>query len=219
MTMWPQRLAAMLAHRGIDCVLDVGAHEGGYGEALYSGGYRGQLISFEPQPGAWRTLKARAAASGRLWSAMPPMALSDAHGEAVFHVAGNSTSSSLLAMGAAHRAAAPHSVGTETITVATRKLDDLLELTSMAPRFFLKLDVQGAERKVLDGAARALAEQRIAGLQLEMSIGELYEGQATARELDDWLRGQGFACFDMIPGFRDADTLQLMQYDGVYFRD
>lgn len=53
------------------------------------------------------------------------------------------------------------------------------------------------------------------GLTLDQS----YLLSTVSSSIDDQVRGQGFACFDMIPGFRDADTLRLMQYDGVYFRD
>ena len=41
-------LMALFEHQAIDCVLDVGAHWGEYGEFLRRQGYRGRIVSFEP---------------------------------------------------------------------------------------------------------------------------------------------------------------------------
>ena len=41
-------LAYMLHRMKVDCVLDVGAHVGGYGKNLRLAGYRGPIVSFEP---------------------------------------------------------------------------------------------------------------------------------------------------------------------------
>jgi hypothetical protein len=51
-----------------------------------------------------------------------------------------------------------------------------------------------------------------------MSVVQLYEGQPLAHEIDNRLRSRGFRCVDMIPGFRDPESFELLQYDGVYVR-
>ena len=77
-------------------------------------------------------------------------------------------------------------------------------------------DVQGGEKKVLEGARESMS--LFSGVLLEMSLQPLYDGQPLARELDDWLLKQGFELWDILPVFRDAQTGRLMQYDGIYFR-
>jgi hypothetical protein len=115
-----------------------------------------------------------------------------------------------------HRSAAPSSATVSTIEVRTEKLDDFIQPIGGAP-YFLKIDVQGAEKLVLDGAARALRSS-IVGVQLEMSVVSLYKDQPHACELDSLLRSFGFECWDVIPIFRNPDTLRLLQYDGIYFK-
>jgi hypothetical protein len=119
-----------------------------------------------------------------------------------------------------HEEAAPGSAVTRKIEVQTRKLDDLLQPLKIGPgeQLLLKIDVQGAERLVLAGAQRTLQDQ-IVGLKLEMSLAPLYESQWLWLEQHEHLEGLGFRLWDIDPGFRDHRTGQLLQFDGVYFRD
>lgn len=215
-TSWELRLPRLLDQHGVRTVLDVGASDGGYASGLLMGGYRGRIISFEPLPHSWERLRVRAAGF-TAWHVAPRLALSDQEGEADFHEAGNSVSSSLLGMTSVHTDAAPASHFVSTARVRTRTLDSVLpELDCEAP-IFLKLDVQGAEHMVLEGAREALGTA-IIGVQLEMSLAPLYEGQTGASDLDALLRSRGFQCWDILPGFRDPNSLRMLQCDGVYFR-
>ena len=119
-----------------------------------------------------------------------------------------------------HEEAAPGSAIVYEINVQTCKLDDLMQPLSVSGKeqVLLKIDVQGAERLVLAGAKRALGDQ-VVGVKLEMSVAPLYEGQAPWLELHAFLEGMGFRLWDIEPGFRDARSGRLLQFDGVYFRD
>jgi hypothetical protein len=77
--------------------------------------------------------------------------------------------------------------------------------------------VQGAEALVLAGASNILRDQ-IVGVQIEISLAALYEGQAADDDLTQVLSAAGFRLWDIIPGFRDRRTFQLLQYDGVFYR-
>lgn len=215
MTIWEMRLPCLLALHGVRTVLDVGANDGGFASALFQH-HHGDVVSFEPLPEAWERLSQRAAKKPN-WHVAPRMALSDANGDAIFHKAGNSVSSSLLPMTAIHNDAAPASALVSSIRVETRRLDDVLPELGRPGPYYLKLDVQGAERLAIAGAQRALRES-IIGIQLEMSVATLYEGQSSAAELDAFLRNMGFEIWDLLPGFRNPDNLRMLQYDGIYFR-
>jgi FkbM family methyltransferase len=215
MSMWDLRLPKLLRHHGIKTVLDVGANNGGFASDLICGGFSDRILSFEPLPEAWEKLRDRAAFHTN-WDVASPMAISNQTGEATFYEAGNSVSSSLLMMTDVHVNAAPVSSTVRSIQVKTNRLDDI-NLASNDGPYYLKIDVQGAERMVLEGAARVLSTC-IIGVQLEMSLATLYGGQSDANELDALLRSYGFECWDILPGFRDPNTFRMLQYDGIYFR-
>lgn len=210
------RLARMLAHHGVDCVLDVGAHTGGYAETLRAAGYGGTIVSFEPQPEVHQTLCVKARRDA-LWYVAEPMALGEREGTADLHVAGNSTSSSLLPMLDTHVAAAPQSATVVRTTVPLRRLDGVAHPALTAARApFLKVDTQGYEAQVLAGAAGLLP--RLVGVQIELSFTPLYAGQMLYGALCAQLEAAGFALWAMLPGFTDPATGRMLQADGVFFR-
>jgi FkbM family methyltransferase len=210
------RLVRWLRAEGVDVVVDVGANDGGYGRELRQARWFGALLSFEPSSEAHERLR-RTARGDPHWHVAPRCALGAQAGAAELQLAGNSASSSLLPMLAAHVQAAPESRigGTETVPVTT--LDACgIALVEQADRLFLKIDTQGFEAQVLAGAAQTL--RRCIGIQLELSLIELYEGQTLWRELHDGLCDDGFELIDIVPGFRDPTTGRLLQFDGIYRR-
>jgi FkbM family methyltransferase len=209
------RRARLLAHLGIGVVLDVGANVGQYAERTRAAGYDGRIVSFEPLSDAHAAL-ARAAAADPRWE-VRRLALGEQDGEAEINVAGNSYSSSLLAMEERHVASAPESryVGSER--VRTARLDGLWdEVVRPGERAWLKLDVQGFELQVLRGAGERLAE--LAAVQTELSLVPLYAGAAPWRTIVDLLEGAGFELAGLEPGFEDPASGRMLQADGVFVR-
>lgn len=210
------RRALLLRSHGVTVVLDVGANHGQYGAELRRFGYTGEIVSFEPLSEPWLSLDARARADGR-WRALR-FAIGAEDSEVTINVAGNAgASSSVLPMLDSHVSAAPDAryVGAET--VPQRRLDDLApSLVGSDDRVFLKIDVQGYEQSVLDGAQRLL--DSVVGVQLELSLVPLYEGGVDWREAVDLLLLKGFVLESLEPGFSDPETGQLLQVDGIFFR-
>lgn len=210
------RMARLLAHHGIDLVLDVGANTGGYGQSLRDIGYGGDILSFEPLEDAHAELS-RLAAGDERWHIAPRMAVGSENGEIVINVAGNSVSSSVLPMHDTHAQAAPQSRYVGTQRVPLNRLDAITHPALATSRStLLKIDTQGYEMPVLLGAAGLLASVR--GIQLELSVTPLYEGQTLYRDMIDWLAAQGFELWNLVPGFLDESTGRLLQFDGVFFR-
>ena len=81
---------------------------------------------------------------------------------------------------------------------------------------FLKIDTQGYESAVLDGAAKTLS--RVVGVQVEMSLVPLYQGQALMPELVDRLQRLGFALWGISPTFAQDETGRMLQVDATMFR-
>lgn len=210
------RIYAQLSHNAVDCVLDVGANDGGYGKFLRSAGFKGTIVSFEPQAAAHRKLL-QASRSDPFWHVAAPMALGGSQSVLEINLAGNSASSSLLAMLPSHAEAAPSSKYTGKEKVEVRRLDDVdLSAIRDAKKIFLKIDTQGYEKPVLLGSTGLI--DRVVGVQLEMSVIPLYDGQALYPELSAWLDEAGFELWGILPGFMNQTTGRMLQFDGIFFR-
>lgn len=210
------RLAHLLRTTDTTLVLDVGANDGGYATSIRRLGYMGRIVSFEPVRAAFDRLRSYAGKDAR-WDPMR-LAVGATDGTATINVAGNAeASSSLLPMLSRHVSAAPSSayVGTEEVRIS--RLDTVWdELGGDEDEVFLKIDVQGAEKQVLDGAERVL--HQVCGVQCELNLVELYEGQAGFREMTDRLESAGFLLCGLVPGFSDRATGQMLQADGIFVR-
>jgi FkbM family methyltransferase len=210
------RRGLLVRHYAIDTVLDVGANEGQFAEELRNEvRFGGRICSFEPLSTAFARLQARAARDPS-WDVFR-VALGDEPGTATLNVAGNSQSSSLLAMLPEHVAAAPASsyVGTEEVTVDV--LDAVFDdLCAPGHRVLLKIDTQGYEGRVLAGARDSLT--RIQLVQLEMPLRPLYAGELSFVELHQRMREDGFRLVALEPTFCDPRTGELLQVDGVFDR-
>jgi len=207
------RRARLMTALGIDVVLDVGANRGQFGLEIRRAGYRGRIISIEPQAAPYEELVRLTAKDGRwtvIRSAVGPRA-----GSATIHVAANEgASSSLLPMLDMHARAAPEAryVGDEQVDVST--LDDLVGAYLQAlDSVFMKVDVQGYELQVLEGGREALRRSLLA--QLEMSLVPLYETAPTYREVLGFMHERGFQLVGLEPAFT-APTGQLLQADGLF---
>lgn len=198
---------------GIDVVVDVGANAGQYGEGLRELGFRGRIVSLEPVPEAFAELERRATADAA-WEVVH-LAAADSDGELTLNVTSDSRSSSVLRRNERF-ADKPGWAPKETVAVAARRLDGIVdELLRPGERAYLKLDVQGYERHVLDGAGAAL--RRFEAIELELSVRPLYEGQPSLGEMLPLLAERGFRPVCMEPILLDDDGL-LMELDGLFAR-
>jgi FkbM family methyltransferase len=105
-------------------------------------------------------------------------------------------------------------------------LDELLAAEHIDDIDFLKVDTQGSERYVIEGAAHALASSAV-GVEVEVEFAPLYTGQPLFADVDTTLRGLGFALFDLRPCYwkRSAGrTLggphgQIVWADALYLKN
>jgi FkbM family methyltransferase len=200
----------------IDLVLDVGANKGQFASEIRQCGYAGKIVSFEPLSQAYCELL-QSSAGDALWDAYPRCALGDHNGEVEINIAGNSESSSILPMLESHRSAAPYSAyqGKELVTI--QMLDAVAwQYLKDARAVFLKIDTQGFEWQVLDGARDTLPH--IKGILVELSLVPLYEGQHLWREVIDRLEAGGFTLWTFKPVFSDQASGRTLQVDGVFYR-
>src|SRR5690606_5024790 len=109
-------------------------------------------------------------------------------------ISGFSQSSSLRPMTHVHSDAAPETAYVSTETVAVRRLDGVAgEFLRPGDRVYLKIDTQGFEREVLEGATGIM--ESVVALQVELSFRELYAGETLAAEMMAMIGKLGFQLF------------------------
>jgi FkbM family methyltransferase len=210
------QLAKALELCGANLIFDIGANEGQFAKMVRVNGYKGKIVSFEPLSSARKQLSVFAS-NDPGWQLHERSAIGDQDGEIKIHVAGNSVSSSVLPMLKAHSGAAVGSayIGAEKVPIA--RLDSVAgQYLGFGSRLFVKIDTQGFEWQVLDGANETL--NQVCGLLCELSLVPLYEGQRLWREVVDRLDAEGFMLWALQKGFTDPRTGQSLQMDGIFLR-
>ncbi len=209
-------LVKQLVHNKVDMIFDIGANTGQFGELIYKLGYKGKMVSFEPLKIAYTLLSANTKPYPD-WSPAERCAIGEEDGEIEMHISENSISSSALTMLEEHETAAPKSkyVGTEKAKVY--KLDSVFEkYSSGCKNIFVKIDTQGYEDKVLNGAVNSMS--KIKGLYMEMSLLKLYDGQVLFKDLYDRVISYGFELHGIQPAFVNKETGRVLQVDAAFFR-
>ena len=199
----------------VDLVFDVGANSGQFGADLRENGYRGRIVSFEPLAAPFAALQQRIRGDG-LWSARQ-LALGARDGESTINVSSNTWSSSLLPVEPRHVTAAPDSsyVGTQQVAIA--RLDSIApDILGAARAVYLKVDVQGYEGEALEGAQETL--ERVVLVELELSLCELYAGQAPYHELMRGMDSLGFEPVALDNEFVEPGTGRVLQINALFER-
>lgn len=85
----------------------------------------------------------------------------------------------------------------EERTIATLSIDDFLADQSVKRPDFIKIDVEGAEPLVLAGARQLLANNSLLGVESEIWLGPIKNGDNLSR-IDMIMRGSRFHLFDLV---------------------
>jgi FkbM family methyltransferase len=212
----PHALQTLLELYGVDTVFDIGANAGMSGQYFRNIGFRGTIVSFEPVLRYYRELE-RTAAKDPRWFC-ENVAVGDAEGELEINVSGaGGAASSFLTMTPAVTKQVPELAIVSRERVRIRTVDALAhDHYPRGDRLFLKLDVQGYERNVLEGARQTL--DRIVGLRIELSILKCYQDEPLICEMLPYLQSLGFALAGIEPAWSDQRTQEVFQLDGMFVR-
>lgn len=211
-------LKTLLRELEIDCVIDVGAHEGEFSGFLRDLDYTGQILSFEPVRASFELLT-RTRSSDKSWRGYN-VALGAEDGELEMNIYSGSVFNSFLkpAEDASQRfGESTKVVGVEKVPV--RRLESVIdEVLAERPhaRLFLKMDTQGYDLQVVRGAGRRL--DAIRALQTELAARSTYAGMPTLPEALGELASLGFELTGMFPVARELDHLRVIELDCVMCR-
>lgn len=206
----------LLESHKVDLLLDVGGFVGTYGEEAREMGYRGEIVSFEPIKASFEQLKAKADKDPK-WHYYNA-GLGVKKEELTINIAGNFASSSLLGMHKNHTDLAPQTAYQATETIQIKRLDEVItpEIAKQYQSIYLKIDVQGYELNVLDGAVAILPYINV--IQAEISFVPLYEQGPLYNEVISKLDELGFELFTILPELKDPKNGKLMQGEGIFVK-
>jgi len=217
---YPEILALrrFLTEMQVDAVFDVGANYGQYAQTLRQDvGFAGHIFSFEPNPEVFAALQKTAQGDAR-WHVFN-MALSDSDGTAQFHImAAHQFSSLKKPADALDDVFVERNKVEKVVDMQTRRLDGMIdELLSPhgLSRPFLKMDTQGHDKVVCDGASACLS--RMLGLQTELAVRPLYAGAAEYRDMIAYLEARGFTPNAFFANNKGHFPL-LVEMDGIFIR-
>jgi FkbM family methyltransferase len=179
----------------IRTIVDIGASDGSYSEYLDEFFQPAAIHAFEPLADEQAKLAA-------LRSRMPhltvhPIALSDHSGEADFFRNAYGPASSLLPVTDYSRQAFPETAQHRRSRVAVVELDDALPVDTLEPDILVKIDVQGAEDRVIRGGQRLFSAAKI--VLIEMSFVPFYDTQPLFEDVHCLL----VACGLRMAGFKN----------------
>lgn len=196
-------LDALLWGIGAPVIVDIGACEG-EDTIRYARAFpRARIFAFEPLPENQAILAANLERYAVRTAELVPCALSDVAGDATLYV--SSGTPAVLFCGAAwnygnksNSLLAPASPEPmhgwisfdRTITVAASTLDRFCVTRGVDRIHFMHLDVQGAEYRVLAGAATMLPKTD--AVWVEVADRALYRGQRVREDVERFMRGCGF---------------------------
>lgn len=181
-----------LKNINITSVIDIGASTGGFAKKIRTILPNATIHSFEPLISSYQVLLNALPNDDKFYAYH--IAMGDKKGKAKFYENDYSGSSSLLKMTHLHKEAYPQTKNETEIEVDIDTLDNLFfDFSKFNGRILLKMDVQGAEGKVLEGACRLLDSVDI--VFTEVSFTELYEKSIQFNEISKVLEKKGFVVF------------------------
>ncbi len=210
------RLDNLFSSLGVSLVLDVGAHQGEYASFLRRDGYTGRIISFEPIASNYEVLQQRAHGD-ELWETLN-VALGSEDGEGQINVTNSTVFSSFHQPNAyALSEFGNHADVDHVERVTVRRLDSLLpELARPGDQTFLKMDTQGWDLEVLEGASGVLG--CIKALQSEVSMLPIYGRMPNLEESLGRFRELGFSVAGLFPVTYDSSQ-RVVEFDCVCVAD
>jgi FkbM family methyltransferase len=179
----------------IRTIIDVGAHEGRVSETLLWMFPSATAFAFEPDEELCNRMN-HSPAKQRMH--VVPMAVTDASGQVVFNVNESSQWSSLFPVSKEARRAYPFAAKTRTVQVPTTTLDDFFSDVTLDGDVLLKIDTQGAEHLVLDGAIATL--ERVSIIHIETAFRRTYDGQCLFEDVHSRLSAAGFTYLGSVRG-------------------
>jgi FkbM family methyltransferase len=204
-----------LQRRNIGTVLDVGANEGQFIKPARVLFPQASILAFEPNPRLTQSLQ----------DLLPPetgavcqIACGREAGTLPLHLMKFSPASSLLRPTSLRVPDFPAAETEATIEVKVDRLDVVVRGHALARKpYLLKIDVQGFELGVLQGAVDILPD--VSAIVCEVNAVSFYEGQAGFEDIYAFMRQHNFKLVDIGEPIRNSQSGEVLYFDIAFLNN
>jgi FkbM family methyltransferase len=196
----------------VENILDVGANNGQWALRVREGGFEKKITSFEPTC-AFEMLKKNTFQDSN-WNCVN-MAVSNHTGDSRIYLASNGNLSSSILQPDEILMQGFGIEFNDSIEVPTTTLDEYLS-NSQIEEFYLKIDVQGAEKLVLEGVENSVS--KCVAVEFESSLRSLYKGESNHYDLAKWLIQRGFTPYQVVITHWD-NSMAAISLDSIFIRN
>ena len=211
------RTAKILKTLQIDNVLDVGANTGQFAESLLDYGYAGRIVSFEPTSLA-RTILIKNAEGSKNWEVAHKFALGNHSGNLNIYLSQDSQFNSAKQIDQRFTAHFKESAVMDTEEVELRTLDSLIgEYYETDTNIFLKIDTQGFEKEVLEGATELI--KHVKGVKIEVPLQFIYKNVDWGlTQIVSFFDERGFACASISEISANKKSGFVQEVDAIFVK-
>ena len=196
-------------------ILDIGAYRGMFSKCAHYVFPDAKIYAFEPLKDCFEELNLLKKSNPNLECFN--VAVGEKSSETFIHKSSYDASSSILKMDVSHKQAFPDSADEQLVKIQVESLDTLLAETILMAPLLMKIDVQGYEKYVLDGASETLKQTDY--IICEMSFSHLYNGQALFHDIYMRLVNAGFRFYGHLAELQHPTTAEVLQIDGLFIKE
>jgi FkbM family methyltransferase len=203
-----------LQNLDIETVIDIGACTGQFAKFIMNIFPKANLFAFEPLESEYSKMNLNLGNNPKFRAFN--IGLGDINGSTDFFINSVSPSSSLLPMENLHKKLYPLTAEQTKCVIKISRLDDFIGEGNLQikPNLLIKMDVQGAENKVIEGGIGTFRQAKV--VISEVSYFNFYKGQPLAKDIINLLSELGFVYCGVFEQFKtEKDNLPL--FADVFF--
>jgi FkbM family methyltransferase len=197
----------------ISIVYEIGANDGTWAE-MFALNTKNLVYAFEPLPILAPSIQLRQARNTLIQ--FVPMACGEVSSRLKIHQHNFPASSSLLSSTSNLYNVWTHVKEIDALEVEVIAIDEWRKQNKILPPSLMKIDVQGYELQVLNGAQETLKQTSF--VWIEMNFANLYEGGSHFSDVYEFLTKHNFRLIDLIEPIRDPKTDRLQYIDAMFQR-
>jgi len=198
-------------------VFDVGAYRGEVASDFRRLFPDAKILAFEPNHEAFVFLQKKMSQDPNCENFC--CGLADVSGKANLHVNSDAATSSLMQLENSQKSIEqwswPGLAPARTVEIELRTIDEILAERALHRIDLLKMDVQGAEPRVLAGAKNAIRDGLVSVIYTEIIVRNTYSGQATVGQILETFAGYDFELFNVYNQMATVEG-QLLQFDAIF---